>query len=101
MIQILGLRSFTTKEGKTKNYDAFHEKEWRAKSLLDLFENIDEHIEKIPEKDRWNIFYTVNNCTEDKRDFLSNSVIYFDIDSGIDKQTGRDKGQADIERWSE
>jgi len=83
MIQILGLRKFTPKDkpDTEKTYDAFHDKHWRAKSVPDLFKNITKYIEMIPERDRWNIFYTVAHCNEGKRDFKSLGVIAFDIDN--------------------
>ena len=83
LIQILGLRKFVpkdSKDGKEKTYDAFHEKYWRAKSVPDLFKNIDKVLEKIPEKDRWNLFYTLAHCKEGKREFESLGVIAFDLD---------------------
>jgi len=88
MIQILGLRKFIpkdSKDGKEITYDAFHEKYWRAKSVPDLFHNLDGVLQKIPEQDRWNLFYTLANCKEGKREFDSLSVIAFDID-GINKK---------------
>lgn len=76
MIQISGLRKG----------DAFFEKGWRAKDIFDLFQNMEEHIKQVPEEDRWNIFYTVANCTDEKRKFLHQQVIPLDID-GIARGT--------------
>lgn len=83
MLQITGIRSFE-RDGKTIKYDgAFFDDKWRAQSIQDLFENLDSYINAIPKKERWNIFFTVANCTNKKREFQSCSVIWFDID-GID-----------------
>ena len=81
MIQILGLRTFTPKgSSEEKKYDAFHDKKWRATNVPALFKNLAKHLNDIPEKEKWNLFYTLANCTEDKRDFESLGVIAFDID---------------------
>lgn len=85
MLQILGLRTFVNEKGEEKKYDAFHDKNWRAESLAKLFKELDKHIEEIPESDRWNLFYTVANCSDGKRDFKSQDVMAFDVD-GIDKK---------------
>ena len=99
-IQILGLRKWTPKgETEEKTYDAFFDKGWGADSVKDLFKNLDTHLEKIPDTDRWNLFYTLSNCTDQKRDFKSCSTLAFDIDGGIDKKTGHDKGTVELERW--
>jgi P4 family phage/plasmid primase-like protien len=83
MLQILGLRTFINEKQEEKKYDAFHDKNWRADSLGALFKDLDKHIAAIPEADRWNIFYTLANCSEGKRDFKSQDIIAFDVD-GID-----------------
>lgn len=81
MLQLLGLRSFVSKEdGKEKKYDAFFKNKWRVSSVQELFKNLDKHLEQIPEKERWNLFYTVANCSDEKRDFLHQDVLAFDID---------------------
>lgn len=93
MLQILGLREFFPKDAKTgerskepKLYDAFLEKGWRAPSIFELFENLDSYLENIPSEERWNLFYTVANCTQEKRQFASQDVLPIDID-GIDEGT--------------
>lgn len=84
MIQILGLRRFADKDsGKEKVYDAFFDKGWRAPSVRDIFENYAEHVKKIPKKEQFNIYYTMALCTEEKRKFLKQEVMGFDID-GMD-----------------
>ncbi len=101
-IQILGLRKWTPRgETTEKTYDAFYDEKWHAPSVKHLFENLDTYINAIPEKERWNLFYTYNNCTEQKRDFKSCSTLCFDIDGGIDKKSGRDKGAINLDAWED
>lgn len=83
MIQILGLRSFVDDAGKDKKYDAFFENGWHAPSLVELFDDPEQFMTKVPKKERWNLFYTIANCTDKKREFASQSALAFDID-GLD-----------------
>jgi P4 family phage/plasmid primase-like protien len=80
MIQIIGLRPFTDKNGAVRMTDTFHEKGWRAESIFKLFENAEAILEQVPEDQRWNLYYTVANCTDEKRKFLRQEVIPIDID---------------------
>jgi P4 family phage/plasmid primase-like protien len=90
-IQILGLRKWTPPDkDEPVTYDAFHDKNWRSPGLKELFDNLDKHIQDIPAKERWNIFYTVAHCEEgvekaQKRAFKRLNYIVFDVD-GIDKK---------------
>jgi P4 family phage/plasmid primase-like protien len=79
MIQVLKLRAFQ-KDGKEKKFDAFLEPKVSAPSVSDLFENLDSYLKQIPPVHHWNLFFTVANCTEEKREFESMSVLCFDID---------------------
>lgn len=56
-----------------------------AASVQELFMRLDDYISEIPEKERWNLHYTLCECEEGNkpRKFVSQSVIPFDID-GID-----------------
>lgn len=102
MIQILGLRKWLPRgDSDEKTFDAFHDKEWRPKSVKELFDNLERYLAAIPEKEHWNLFYTLNNCTEQKRDFYSAEAFAFDIDGGKDTKTGNDKGQVDLQRWED
>lgn len=90
MIQVLGLRKYIDqKDGPTKGkevtYDAFHEKNWRSPSVALLFANLSDVIDSVPVDERWNLFYTLANCGEKKRDFVSQSVLAWDLD-GIDRE---------------
>ena len=86
MIQILGLRPYTDKNGVVKLADTFHEKSWRVENIFELFKNAEAYIKMVPEDQRWNLFYTVANCTEEKRQFLRQDVLPIDVD-GIVKGT--------------
>lgn len=84
MIQIIGLRDYTLADGSTKKKEAFFDEKWRARSVAELFENIDKLIEKIPEAERYNLYYTSAYCDEESsRMMIHQDVIPFDID-GID-----------------
>jgi hypothetical protein len=80
--QILGLRDwFDEKKQKwVKTDNTFAKRGWGDESLDNLFENLNEHLAKIPEKERFNLFYTVANCTDQKRDFSFQKHIVFDVD---------------------
>ena len=80
MIQILGLRTFTKDDGKEQKYDKPFEIHTPIKSVKDLFENLDTILKQIPQKHHWNLFYTVANCTDKKREFAATSTIAFDFD---------------------
>lgn len=80
MIQIIGLRPWTEKSGAVRLTDAFHEKGWRVENIYELFKNAEAYTKLAPEDQRWNLFYTVANCEEEKRRFKSQDVIPLDID---------------------
>ena len=79
MIQLLGIRTFT-KDGETVTTDCFHKKGWRAPSIPELFREPEKYLAQVPEKERYNLFYTIANCTDKKREFARLEVIAFDID---------------------
>lgn len=84
MIQIIGLRQYTSKEGKQKTT---HKLFLEEQNLQEVFKNIDKIIEKIPEHERWNLYYTALDCHPKEkyggalRRFKSQKVIPFDIDN--------------------
>lgn len=79
-IQIIGLR----KQNNGNLVQRFFSRGWGDSSVASLFENIDEHIALIPEEERYNLFYTVNNCVHSRaRSFASGCIYPFDID-GMD-----------------
>ena len=83
-IQITGYREYE-KDGKTIKYmNAFFKNKWRASSVVSLLQNIDKTIENIPEKERFNLFYTLSNFNEGvkhREGFAYCNVLAFDIDS--------------------
>ena len=79
MIQIIGLRKSAT----GKNSDAFYEKAWRAGSLEDVLANPQAVLAQVPEAERWNLYFTVAQCQEEKRKLKEQWHIPIDID-GID-----------------
>lgn len=84
MIQILGLRPyFDNKTGTEKLKDEFFARNWRAPSVIDLLENYETYLEKIPANDRYNIFFTQYQAGSKRRAFSEQWVIPFDID-GVD-----------------
>ena len=82
MIQITGLRPV---DGDFKNQmdGVFFEKKWRAPSVPALLANLDDYLAQIPEKERWNLFFTASVCADKKREFHHTDVLWFDLD-GID-----------------
>lgn len=84
--QILGLRPYFNQ--KKNAYDitdsTFFKKNWRAPSVADLFKNLQNYLDKIQESERYNLFYTVANCAEGKREFREQHVMVFDVDGILD-----------------
>lgn len=80
MIQILGLRSFVGKEGKTVTHDTIFNTGIEVHTVKELLEKRGEILAKVPENQHWNLFYTVADCGEKKREFKALTTIVFDID---------------------
>lgn len=82
-IQILGLRDYIDqKTGKVKKKHAFFECEWQPESVAELFSNLDYYIERIPEHERWNLYFTVAHCLQkEARDCVQQDVIPLDVDN--------------------
>jgi putative DNA primase/helicase len=81
MIQLLGLRSFIGRDGIEKTSEVFFERNWRAQSVPELFNNLSKYVEQIPKEERYNMFYTVAHCLEERgRKFESQEIIPIDID---------------------
>ena len=79
-IQILGLRA-STKNGLKRTWTNSFKRQYHAPDHATLFSNIDAYIDQIPSEERYNLFYTMNQCYESKtREFESNSVYAFDLD---------------------
>lgn len=87
-IQILGLRD--NPRNPTRKRTVFFSNGWRANSVNEIFEKISSIIEKIPEPERVNMYYTVADCfEEDGRKLREQHVIPFDID-GLAGETTED-----------
>lgn len=86
MIQVGGLRPFFSKK-KEKVVNIFkYDFPVHYKTLKEFFNNIEEDIKKVPEEERYNLFYTIAHHLEKERTFSSwkaQEVIPFDLD-GID-----------------
>lgn len=87
LIHLLGLRDyFDKKEQRVKKKHEFYTKGWRASSVGELFTNIDQYINEIPEAERVNLYYTAANCFEKagrKMDYQH--VLPIDVD-GINRE---------------
>lgn len=87
MIQVLGLRPYFNE--KKQQWDVtdntFFKRNWRAPSVADLLANLEQYLDKIPEKERFNLFYTVATCADGKREFREQHVLVFDVD-GISEE---------------
>lgn len=81
-VQILGLREwFDERDQKFKKKEVFFSNQWRAPSVELLFRDLDTYIEKIPQAERFNLYYTVSECFEEKgRKLKAQRDIPFDID---------------------
>ncbi len=83
MIQILGLRSYFNENGVEDEKLEFFQRRWQAPSVIDLIENYEAYLEKIPTAERYNIYFTQFQNTSKRHSFKESYVIPFDID-GID-----------------
>jgi P4 family phage/plasmid primase-like protien len=83
LIQILGLRDYTDqKTGLVKKRETFFSNNWRAESVEEIFTHIDEKLLVIPEKERFNLYFTVADCFEERgRKLKEQHIICFDIDN--------------------
>lgn len=64
-----------------KNTEAFTSEGWRAESLPVLFKNLEDHLNQIPQEERWNLFYTQHHSVAAKsRPFERMETLAFDID---------------------
>ena len=80
-VQILGLRDFTDKLGKVRKTERFFEKNWRADSVAQIFEDPNSILKDIPESYHENLFFTVADCHEERgRKLKRQEILPFDID---------------------
>lgn len=82
MIQVLGLREYTTRDGRQGKAERFFEKGWRANSVEEILQDHDLLLAKIPTSEQVNLYFTVADCFEEKgRKLQEQHVIPFDIDN--------------------
>lgn len=96
MIQLRRVRTYNPAGQGEKKYDKplLHEN-IVAESVAALFQNYEALLEKIPEEERWNLYYTLGESNADeKRDWHAQDVLPFDIDDVTD-----DAGNFDEERY--
>lgn len=82
MIQLLGLRAWVpkdSKDGQPKTFDKPYPIDIPLATPKELFQRLDEVLDKIHPDERWNLFYTLAACGE-KREFKWTKTIAFDID---------------------
>lgn len=84
MIQIVGLRHVNN---SPKPREVFIEKGWRFNTIEEVFTeaNRTELINRIPENERWNLYFTVADCFEERIDgkgrvIKEQHALPFDID---------------------
>src|SRR5574337_1828978 len=83
MIQVLGLRDYNS-HGVVKKRTTFFVNGWRFRTVQDVFNEKlrSELIAKIPEKERFNLYFTVSDCFEEEgRKIKEQYAIPFDIDN--------------------
>lgn len=82
MIQILGIRKFT--DPKTQKERAFEwgfERGWRAPDVWAVLNDPEKVLAQVPENERYNLYFTVGSCHEEKgRKLESQHHIPIDID---------------------
>lgn len=65
MIQILGLREYFNKnKQKLMKAEKFFDKGYRAPSVEDIFKDPQVYADMLPEKERYNMYFTVAQCHE-------------------------------------
>lgn len=53
-----------------------------APSHAELFDDLESYIERIPEAERYNVYYTTNYTNgQGKRKFVKNDTVWFDVDN--------------------
>ena len=67
MIQIMALRPYEDKAGKKRKTHRIISEKWQAESVAELFKNYPKYLKSIPEKERWNIYYTALDCKGDDK----------------------------------
>lgn len=77
----MGIRHWKNAQGEDCETDsALFDKGYRANSVQELFATLPAILKTIPKKEQYNLFFTVAECTDKKREFHAASVAWFDID---------------------
>jgi P4 family phage/plasmid primase-like protien len=95
MIQVLGLRDYVYKEQPRKR-ETFFNNGWRFQRVEEVFEQskLDALIAQVPERERFNLYFTVADCYEEAgRKLKEQWAIPFDID-GLELTEGSEHEQA-------
>lgn len=80
-IQILALREFYNAKKKKIDYKEDRTNLSTVENAQDILQNYTKLLEKVPEDDKKNIFFTVQNCIDaTKRNFEHQKYLFFDID---------------------
>jgi P4 family phage/plasmid primase-like protien len=82
--QIIGLRPHPTKPGDIEDFTFFDKYRLTFDSLSEFLDDPEAILSQIPDHEKWNLFFTVANCTSKKREFAAQDLICFDIDKGAD-----------------
>ncbi len=79
--QILGLRDYINKEGKTKKKDAFYDRNWATSDLSEIFRDPKGLLDRleVPNEERYDLYWTAAQSAG-KREFIWQELIPFDID---------------------
>jgi len=82
MIQIMGLRERTFKDGTKRLSHAFFRRGWRSVSVREIFLKNSDVVAMVPEDERYNLFYTLAHCKDGDRarEFSVLKNIAFDVD---------------------
>ncbi len=85
MIQLRSVRTWSPKGQGEQKVDKPLVDNIVTDSIATLFKNYETFLERIPESERWNIYYTLGETNADtKRDWHAQEVLPFDIDDIVD-----------------
>lgn len=86
MIQLRKIRYLAKKGGNLNSFESPLDVDITCENMAQLFATVDKCIARIPEEDRWNVYYTLGHTSGDhKRDWHGQDVIPFDIDGIVDE----------------
>lgn len=99
MIQIIALRDYINKKGKNAKAPRFFGMGMRLEKIQDVFDQakVDEQLQKISDKEHYNMYFTMADCFEEKeRQLKEQWAIPFDIDDILirDESTVKEDAEA-------